>query len=311
MSRSPRIQFVEDASATLFQVTITQAHGGAANAELLIVDAGAKAAPRRFATRSCAEAADALALMIALALDPVWVAEHGTATAPSKKGAAAAASSSSGAGGVDRANAEPSPTPPENSEVERPLPDEPRSVPARDERPSPPRKARGSVHANAGGTWGPAPATMPAIGASGITAWDSEGVWSPAIVLGLFHAWRSGLEQSGGQASFSLDAATLDACPLRVPVAGLETRLCAAALLGRMAASGTGSFENSSHARLLATAGASGIFTLGLGKWVELNLRIGVGMALRRDSYQFQSNVFYETSRLTTSASLGAGLRLW
>lgn len=311
MARSPRIEFVEDGSATSFQVTIAQSHGGAANAELVIVESGAKTWPRRFATRSCAEAADALALMIALALDPVWVAEHGTAIAPNKKPGTSAGSAAPDSEAADRASADLGPTPPEPPKIERALPDDGRSGADREDTPSPPHKARAGVHAAAGSVWGPAPAAMPALTVSGMAALDGEGLWSPAIVLGLSHAWRSDLDQTGGQASFSLDAAVLDACPLRIPVARFETRLCATALLGRMAASGAGSFENSSYARLFAAAGASGLFTLGLGQWVELSARVGIGMALRRDSYQFQSDVFYETSHLTTSASLGAGLRLW
>jgi hypothetical protein len=311
MARSPRIQFVEDSSATSFQVTIVQAHGGAANAELVIVESGAKTAPRRFATRSCAEAADALALMIALALDPVWVAEHGTATAPNKKTGTLAAASSPDSGAVERTSDEPRPAPPELRKVERPTTEDVQSAPDREATSSPPYKARAAVHVAAGGVWGPAPAAMAAITASGMAALDGDGVWSPAIILGLSHAWRSDLDQTGGQASYSLDAAVLDACPLRIHVAGFETRLCATALLGRMAASGAGSFENSSYARLFAAAGASGSFTLDLGQSFELSARLSTGMALRRDSYEFQLDVFYQTSRFTTSASLGVGLRLW
>ena len=46
------------------------------SAELVLVEAGVRSHTRRLVARTCAEAADAVALMIAVALDPGWVNEH-------------------------------------------------------------------------------------------------------------------------------------------------------------------------------------------------------------------------------------------
>ena len=57
---------------------------------------------------------------------------------------------------------------------------------------------------------------MPGVAAYAIATMDRDTLWSPAIALGVLHAWRSDLPEPGGSASFSLDAATVDACVLRL-----------------------------------------------------------------------------------------------
>ena len=81
VARSPRIQFVEDSAAVAVRATFTVARPGGVSAELVLVESGMAGAQRRLVTRTCPEAADAVALMIAVALDPVWVNEHRTAAA--------------------------------------------------------------------------------------------------------------------------------------------------------------------------------------------------------------------------------------
>ena len=68
-ARSPRIQFV-DGAAIAANVALTSARPGNVVAELVLTAAGIEPAPRRIVARSCAEAADAIALMIAVTLDP-------------------------------------------------------------------------------------------------------------------------------------------------------------------------------------------------------------------------------------------------
>ena len=70
-------------------------------------------------------------------------------------------------------------------------------------------------------------------------ALERDGVWAPALFLGATHVWRDDLAEPGGNASFTLDAATVDACPLRVGAAWFVARPCASALFGRLSASGT------------------------------------------------------------------------
>src|SRR5262245_33194775 len=69
VARSPRIQFADDAAISA-RVSLTSSRPGNVVAELILDTAGAEQPPRRFVARSCAEAADAIAVIIAVTLDP-------------------------------------------------------------------------------------------------------------------------------------------------------------------------------------------------------------------------------------------------
>ena len=129
---------------------------------------------------------------------------------------------------------------------------------------------------------------------------------APALFVGATHAWRDDLTETGGNASFTLDAATVDACPLRVSAAWFVARPCAAALVGRLSASGTNTQQADSAARPFATAGVA--LTASAGTTVEISARVGVGVTLLRDSYEFGGATFHRASMITTAASLGVGL---
>ena len=68
-ARSPRIQFVDEAAISARSRSRRPAPGNVV-AELVLATAGVEPPPRRFVARSCAEAADAIALIIAVTLDP-------------------------------------------------------------------------------------------------------------------------------------------------------------------------------------------------------------------------------------------------
>jgi hypothetical protein len=157
--------------------------------------------------------------------------------------------------------------------------------------------------------FGPAPAVMPGMSLYAIGALDRDALWSPALMLGLTVAWRSGFSEQGGTASFALVAASLDACVVRVRLSVVEARACASGLLGRLTASGSKTIEAASVPRLLAAAGGAAVLTAGLGSMLELSLRLAVGATLVRDSYEFAPNVFHHVASATTQASLGVGLR--
>ena len=314
MARSPRIQFVEDSGAVGVRATFTVARG--VSAELVLVESGVARTQRRLVTRTCAEAADAVALIIAVALDPVWVQEHATAAdsasdtagSPDRTSAVSTASQGTSRSGVAE---KPSAKEPERSS---PPPQIPIPVPTAADSTStsePRAQPRAGVYLAGQTLWGPAPAVMPGVAVVAVAALDRDALWSPAIALGMLHAWRSDLAEPGGRASFSLDAATIDACALRVRASIVEVRACAAALLGRLSASGSDTNNPATIPKFFAAAGPAGILTVELGSKVELFARIGTGVTLWRDSFEFATTVFHTASRFTTSANVGVGLRLW
>lgn len=158
---------------------------------------------------------------------------------------------------------------------------------------------------------GPAPAILPGIAAAGMAMLDRAGIWAPALSLGVTRVWRSDLPQSGGAASFALDAASIDACPLRIGVARVAARVCGSALVGRLTTRGSNTEQPTTARRPFAAAGVALTMNAGVGTIVDLYARLGIGSTLIRDSYELGSTTFYRTGRLTTSASLGIGLRWW
>lgn len=293
-ARTPRIQFVDDASIHA-HVVVTAARPGNVVAEVVLATPGAEQPPRRFAARTCAEAADAIALIIAITLDPTL----------KRPGVDTSGASSTAEGGSDRAApstekpalAPAKPEPPVTVEAVAPLALV-QSAPAR-------RHFGVSV---AGQTiFGPAPSVMPGVAISGMLAFERDGVWSPALFVGATHVWRDDLAETGGAASFTLDAATVDACPLRVAWSSFVARPCAAGLVGRLNASGTNTEQGDSASRPFATAGVA--LAASVGTTVELWARVGVGVTLLRDSYEFGGLTFHRASLITTAASLGVGLR--
>jgi hypothetical protein len=151
---------------------------------------------------------------------------------------------------------------------------------------------------------------MPGVALYALAAIDRDGPWAPAIILGALHAWRSDLAELGGTASFALDAGSLDVCPLRLRWSSLAARPCASLLVGRMSASGGADVsEAASTARPFVVAGGVVVLTAGIGSLVELTGRLSTGATLIRDSYGFRPTVFHRASFLTTSASVGLGIR--
>ena len=212
-SRTPRIQFVDDASAVGIQATFTVAPSGGVSAELVLLASGVRRTTRRFVTRSCAEAADAVALMVAVALDPVWVSEHGSA-ATGESGTSASPGRDSGASSTPQRTSAPTgglAAQPPTKVQEQPLPPPQVPLPARtatDSTSTPALRGQPRIGVYLAGqsVWGPAPAVMPGVAVYAVVGLDRDTIWSPAIVLGAFHVWRSDLAEPGGSASFSLDA---------------------------------------------------------------------------------------------------------
>jgi len=264
-------------------------------AELVLATPGAEQPPRRFVARSCAEVADAIALIIAVTLDPTSV-RNSVATGNT---AAATEPRSDGVTPPDKR-----PDQPPASPVAPPATLAPAT-------PAPPvasaKKQRFSAYVAGQTIFGAAPSVMPGLALYAMAALDGEGVWSPALFIGATHVWRDDLSEPGGAASFTLDAASLDACPFRVGRSRFVARPCASALVGRLATSGADTEQAASSTRPFATAGVA--LNASYGTTVELSARLSAGMTLIRDSYDFGGLTFHRAGAITVAASLGAGLR--
>jgi hypothetical protein len=317
-ARSPRIGIADDA-AVAAQVVITVQRPGSVVADIRVGPAGLDQAPRRVLAHSCAEAADSAALIIAVTLDPSLMRESSSgrageqrrsdeAAAPNRarpKTTPASTPISAKKPGGATASPQP-PTPPPPPVVATPAPEaapppEPEQAPRP---PPPPSRRQFGATLNGQTVFGAAPGVLPGVALYLMAALDRESLWTPALFLGATHAWRSDFAETGGTASFTLDAISLDACPLALRWGLLAARPCASALVGRLASEG--SSTNQGAARPYGVAGAALAASFG-ARW-QLSARLGLGATLLRDQYEFATNVFYRAAPVTFSASLGAGV---
>jgi hypothetical protein len=320
-ARSRRINFSDDAAnvpvvrAAIGPSADRGATASAVIGEMELVRPDGRRAMRRISARSCADATDALGLVIALTLDPAAIAPvESPNQGPSTTTARAAAATPRTAPALQTATATatgaaPPETPRRRQQV--PAAQAPAAVAAA-EAPvtvvpilAPLRFALG-----VGGQMvsGPAPDALWGVSIEAAAYWDRNALWSPALIVSAMHTATGDLVESGGTAAFTLDAVTVDACPSRLTVAGADARLCATASAGRLLAEGSDTFSPASVTRLVAAAGGAASLDLGLGRF-QLSARFGAAASLVRDAFQFAPLVFHRVASVTLTASLGVGLR--
>jgi hypothetical protein len=292
-ARTSRITFagpgeaVDRISVRVVVTTGTRAVWG----DLTITEPGSSPAVRRLSAPSCEQLTDAVALVIALAFDP------GAAATPSESAAPPPAIET-----PPEAARPPPPAPPAPPPIAAP-------VAARGPEPARPGHLRLGAAAGAQVLFGPAPHPMPGVTVDVTLGWDRPSVWSPAARLSAGLAWSGALHETGGDAAFSLDTLTLDACPMRLSPGKLEVLACATGTLGRLGAAGSQTFDQASAVRPFAAAGGAAVVTLRVGQALEVAVRGSAGASWIRDAFAFAPNVFYRGAPLFLTAGLTGGVR--
>lgn len=282
-SRSAHIR-IADRARIAVRVSVSALRAGGLSAEVVFATDGVDQPPRRVAARSCAELADAAALIIAVTLDP-------------SSGAIETARSVEGETGDQVARVPAPRLPADNPAVARPG----STVP-----PAPAHHLAFGASFGAQGIAGAGPGVLPGGVLYGMVALDRPGLWAPALLVGATHVWRSNLAESGGAASFTFDGISLDACPMLFRAGAFAARPCASALVGRLATEGAGTRRPAAAVRPFGAVGAALAVSLG-SRW-QLSARLGAGVTVLRDSYELGSNVFYRAAALTVSGSLAVGV---
>jgi hypothetical protein len=299
-ARSSRIRFVNEArTVTVLRVAIGVGPRGGFVGELDVADPDGRRFARRIEAPSCAQATDALALVIAITFDPM-------------------AAAASGVGGSSAAvpPAPTSPTPPSSPPAPMPA-----ALP-RPERvetdlvvdsPRPPTVFDGDVALGGEVVSGPAPGAMYGVALTATFVMDRHSLLSPAASASFAHVWAPPFAEMGGTANFSLDMATLDLCPVRLVASVLGVGACATGAYGRISARGTETYSPRVATRPLVTAGGAVILTVALGARFEVRGRFGAGASLVRDSFAFSfegtPEVFHRTASVTLVGDLGVGVR--
>jgi hypothetical protein len=301
--RAPRVLLVEEPAPLSIRVRFALLASGQVEGVLVLQQEGAPAVTRRLVASSCREAVDGVALVIAVALgQPVTVdtPDAGDPTTPD------------GVTGSDNGAAR------ETTPLSTTKPESPPPAIHSDERPNgnSPRAIDNSelllrAHAGADMFAGPSPGVMPGVMIGIVAVLERASLLSPALALSGGHAWRTGIAATGGKATFLLDAATLDVCPIRLGDGPVEMRPCGAALLGRLSTEGSDTLHKpGAVVRPFAAIGASVLMTGDFGWVVEPFVRASLGANLVRDSFTFTPVVFHRVGPATLSGSAGVSLRL-
>jgi hypothetical protein len=303
--RSSRIRLVTSADATpSLLASLRAVPDGSVAAELVVVHAGGRRSLRRLSAPSCPEAVDALALVIAITLDPASVMDAETGPSESRSGSGAGDQPADrGAGKGDAARA------PE----ERARPPTSNSGSADDSAHALRRANQTRLDWHAGAevvaALGPAPSLMPGFSLELQASWERPSLWSPALRLSAAHHWLSGVSESSGTADFQLDSGSLDLCPLRFGGQGIGLRACANAQGGRLFARGSRTLSARSRSRPFAVLGGSALLTISLPARLEANAGLSLGRALIQDEFAFTPEVFYRVPALSLGLGLGLSLR--
>jgi hypothetical protein len=298
-ARAPRVKFDESGGVSV-RAQFSVAPSGSVIANVVLGAAGSPRSARRVIAASCREAADAVALIIAVTLDPTALADPTGPAAARRKPSDARPSAAGPPGSQASKPAEPSQS---DSAAAPPDDHEPEASSARG------RQTFGFQLAGQA-LFGPVPGAMPAVALLALVGVDRPALWSPAVMLGASHGWRSHVAAQGGVAAFTLDAASFDACPFRWRLGVLEARPCASALIGRLAASGSDTRNQAAESnRPFWVVGGAAVLSVRLFWLLEASARAGVGANLVRDSFEFTPAVFHQVPVVTVVANVGIGLR--
>jgi hypothetical protein len=257
---------------------------------------------RELRASNCVEALDALALVLAVTLDP-----DADSSATEREASRAASPSRGDSRPADEASAPVAAAParvsePRTDTAER----DDQKIAATDQsfRVSPALGLLGGLR------FGPAPGVLPGFGAFiglGVT-WGIPD--SSLLRLAVTRYRRADFEVEGGAAEFELDAARLGLCPFGFELGPLSAHGCFEAELGELEARGSRTVGAEHHARPWRSVGASASFSARPIAELELSLLGGVEHPLVRDRFQFNPRTFHEVEPLTGRLELGVALRI-
>jgi hypothetical protein len=289
-ARTDRLQLAGEAGAsTLYRVRAAAAAAGA-HGTLEIVEPSGPASSRAVDAATCDEAVDALALIVALAIDPnASTAPHALLSAPAPT---------------------PAPAPEQPPPAARPVAMAP--APRATAQPT-----RWRFAATAGATFvtGAAPALLvgPAVSIEAAAEPPGTGVAAaPAVRLGFVRAASPTVSAGVGAARFTWTVGRLEGCPVRAALGAWEAMPCVRFDGGVLEATGADVDVPSAASRpWLAVGGVARV------RWRPgaffLEVDGGVSAALTRDHFYFDQppTTIYDVPGAGAQGDVAAGARFW
>lgn len=292
--RSERIRIASGVEARHVQVNIAR-DGKELAVVLTFQQPNGRRSTRTLRAPSCDEALEAAALVTALSLDP------SASTAPERE-------------------LPPAPTaPPDETEPAPATAPAPTAAPRGAQPPTSedPDEADAAAHVRArwsvgvvlAASWQPAPAPMPGAGVSLMLRDERPNGFSPTARLTLAHFGRGGFSASSGlgEASFQVDSATLELCPVRVTAWRLGLAPCAFATGGVLRAAGFEALDTRRVTRPWWVFGGSALALLSVGETWQLEGGVSAGKPSIQDTFQFEPLVVHHVRPWVVTIGLGAG----
>ncbi|MBX3207513.1 MAG: hypothetical protein KF764_20865 [Labilithrix sp.] len=269
-----------------------------ATGSLTVRSAGGAVTERTIGGPSCAEVAEALAVMVAVAIDP----RAASGAAPEE---------------------EPSRPVEEETVAPRPRPEAPRRPrPAREPAPAPVASGAGrprfAIDVRAETTSAVLRGALPGIGASLAVEPPASSprrgihVSDPSVAAGIRQSFAMDRSLRGGSVGFAWTAGHLRLCPLRIVIDGLvEVSPCAEANVGSLRASARGFAEARGTSTLWLDLGASLVSTVSLTENLFLSSTFLVAMPLFRQPFALASGApVASVPPLGVLGGLGLGFRM-
>lgn len=315
-ARAPRIRFVDEGGVPIVRASFQALPSGKVASEVSVAAPNVDLPERQLQASSCVDALDAVALIIAISIDPESAARTADDTGPNRHEPARRNEAASATLGATSAAGASAGAPSERSALAvSKAPKEPNGTANSTGRGGEQRGERDEAGTRLGAQLaaeallGPTPGVMPGVALYFSAGLDRTTAWSPFVALGALHAFGGHTVQNGGTAAFALDALSLDACPFRLAAGAFEARACASTLLGQLSAHGSDTRNPASTARIFAASGASTLVTFRLQPSLELALRAGADVNFVRDSFEFAPVIFHTVAPVTFFTSLGLGVR--
>jgi hypothetical protein len=241
--------------------------------------------PRRVSGASCAAVAEAVALIVAVTLDPSLILDLNPPTLPAE------------------------PSPPQST-----LP--PRTAEPAPLASEPPRTSSSVEFALGAGGWiiaGPAPSSLLGVSVFGELA--SGAVGRPRLRLALSHATTGSIDVGSGAAHFELSSARLEGCPAGFGRGSFELVGCLDLEAGRVAAEGLSRGavrQTQESSRLWFELGLMGRLAWSPVSPLQIELSSGVGFPFTRRAYIFENprEIVHEPPLIAARVGLGLAARL-
>lgn len=296
-------------SAGVIDVSVHK-EGNQYRASLSILLQGGEVLTRSIEASTCDQAVDAIAFVLAVALDPkspeaIVVQQSPTADqgAPGADDAPRQPASSAGPSG-------------QASENEKDSKGHSSAKPARARRSSTPaveRRRDFFVRLFAGPALVAGALPQNAFGGQlsvevGVTG---GGFWSPSLRWGVSIFAPVTVEHTLGDARFQFWTTQTELCPTELSWGRLDVRPCGQVSLGQTSAEGSDTFEPNAVHRLWFSLGISGRLGLALHRHVRISVGGSLEFPVIRDGYHFDESILYQTPPIAGSWSAGMELQFW